>query len=571
MRIVKDFMCMMRDGIRLATDLYLPEEEGRYPLVLMRTPYDKNGILGDPLYGDLARFTDAGFVVAIQDCRGTCGSEGVLDQNGGNETKDGSDAVEYLAAQPFCNGNVGMFGLSYFGFTQLAAANGAPPHLKAICPFMCCSLASFGTSTMQVVKTGHLAWAYGQVLEHAETYIPDPELRERLLPVLKDYAGRLGELGKTLPMDANPAAQIREVPMLGDYLKLVKGVESKEFWDSIDSPVDHDRLHTAIFYATGWMDGACQSTLDNYMASRSSSDTWTREHARLLVGPWTHGGDLPYLIEGVDYGADNSGKAQDVTGEILRFLSYYLKEADAPAKGTGPEPDGNGKTAPLEGPRVRYFVMGSNEWKTSPDWPPVGSKRRLYLSGNGRLEDKAPEADSISMTYDPADPAPSHFKDSKGRFLMPDWSEISGRKDILEFLSEPLQESVTVAGIITCHLKAAADVPDTDFACRLTDTAPDGSMRQIGAGLVRARHRNGLFTCDFLTPGEPVPFRIQVGHAAWQMEKGHRFGVQLMGSLYPDNNRNLNTKEAPSLGSTFVTAHDTIFLGEESYVEIPVL
>ena len=159
----------------------------------MRTPYNKEGIVQEPLYAHYPDFVKAGYIIAVQDCRGTCASEGEMNLNGGNEQEDGYDSVEFLASQPFCDGNVGMFGLSYFGFTQLAAAADAPKHLKAICPFMCSSLASFGTSQMQTIACFHLGWAYNQLLEHADQYMPDEEFRNKMLPILKENREKLNE------------------------------------------------------------------------------------------------------------------------------------------------------------------------------------------------------------------------------------------------------------------------------------------------------------------------------------------------------------------------------------------
>lgn len=558
MRTIKNFFCLARDQVRLATDLYMPDQEGAYPVILMRTPYDKGGIMNDPLYKHYPEFVDTGYIVAIQDCRGTCASEGEMNLNGGNEQEDGYDAVEFLAAQPFCDGNVGMFGLSYFGFTQAAAAAGAPPHLKAICPFMCCSLSSFGTSSMQTVASFHLNWAYTQLLEHPEEYMPDKAFRDKMLPILKENQKRLGEFAKTLPMNQNPAALLEGVPMLGDYLDLVEGVEKKEFWDSIHSPISYDGMHTAMLCGTGWMDGACNSTIENYMAARRSEDSFTRENAFLLIGPWTHGGELPGRVEDVDYGDENSGEAQDVSGLMLRWFNRYLKQREETVL-----PD-----------RVRYFMQGSNDWHTAVDWPPPQSRPvKFYLSADNGLKREVPEAGEGALTYDPADPAPSAIVDKKKRMAMADWSEISDRKDILEFHSAPLAGALSIAGSIRMNLYAATDVPDTDFVCRLTDIAPDGYQRQIAVGYVRARHRNGLFTNDFLTPGETVLYRFGIGHAAYRIPAGHAVGIQLTGSMFPGINRNLNTTESPALGSDFAIAHDRILFGEgqASCIELPVL
>lgn len=558
MKTIKNFYCVMRDQVRLATDLYMPDQDGAYPVILMRTPYDKEGIVREPLYEHYPEFVKAGYVVAIQDCRGTCASEGEMNLNGGNEQEDGYDAVEFLAAQSFCDGNVGMFGLSYFGFTQIAAAAGAPAHLKAICPFMCCSLASFGTSSMQTVASFHLGWAYTQLLEHAAQYMPNAAFRNKMVPILEENRDKLGEYAKVLPMNQNPAALLEGVPMLRDYLDLVEGVEKKEFWDSIHSPVSYDDIHTAILCGTGWMDGACNSTIDNYMAARRSADSYTRENAFLLIGPWTHGGVMPSRIEDVDFGAENTGEAQDVSGTMLRWFNRYLKQQPETVL-----PD-----------RVRYFMQGSNDWHTAADWPPPQARPvKYYLADCGKLEASPAAAGEAPLTYDPMNPAPSMIVDAKKRMAMADWSEISQRDDILEFHSDPLTRDLRLAGTVRMNLYAVTDVPDTDFVCRLTDIFPDGYQRQIAAGFVRARHRNGLFTNDFLTPGETVLYEFGIGHTAYCVPAGHRIGIQLTGSMFPGINRNLNTTQPPALGSDYAVAHDRIFFGGEqaSCLELPVL
>lgn len=557
MRILKNVMCPNRQQIGLATDIYLPDAEGAYPLVLMRTPYGKSTVTGDLLY-DPTRYTDSGFAVAIQDCRGTGASEGRMDLNGRNDRDDGYDAVEWLAVQPFCNGRVGMFGLSYFGFTQLAAASGLPPHLNAICPFMTCSLHTFGASRMQALAGMHLGWAYGQLLEHPEQYMPDDAFRSKMLPILQENRGKLDEYARVLPMNQNPAAMLPGVPLLDNYLELVEGVESKAFWDSIHSPIDYDHVHAAMLHGTGWMDMARNSTIDNYMAARQSSDALTRSSARLLIGPWTHGSLLPDEVEGEHYGPNSSGVGQDVVGMMIRWFNLHLKDmADDCFTG-----------------RVRYFVMGANEWHTAADWPPPESvPTRYYLTADHALQTTLPAAGQLPLVYDPADPAPSTVIGPDGHMLTADWSAVSSRADVLEFQTAPLETPLTLAGVIRVTLHAAADVPDTDFSCRLTDVAPDGSQRQLTSGLVRARHRNGMFRSDFLTPGEIVCYEFGIGHAAYQFQPGHRIGIQLAGSDFPASNRNLNTTEPPALGSTWAVAHDQIFCGGStaSYIELPIL
>lgn len=294
------------------------------------------------------------------------------------------------------------------------------------------------------------------------------------------------------------------------------------------------------------------------MAARHSRDSYTRDNAFLLIGPWTHGGILPSQVEDVDFGSENSGEAQDVSGIMLRWFNHYLKE----------------KAENFLPGRVRYFMLGSNDWHTAADWPPPEALQvKFYLAPGSKLETFVPAAGEVSMLYDPENPAPSAITDKEGRMAMADWSEISHREDILEFHTDALEENLLLAGSLHMHLYAATDVPDTDFTCRLTDISPEGRQRQIAAGYVRARHRNGLFTSDFLTPGETVLYQFSLGHAAYHIPAGHAIGIQLAGSMFPAINRNLNTTEPPSLGSSFVIAHDRILFGKDqaSCLELSVL
>ncbi len=256
--------------------------------------------------------------------------------------------------------------------------------------------------------------------------------------------------------------------------------------------------------------------------------------------------------------AENSGEAQDVSGTMLRWFNHYLKQKDEAFL-----PD-----------RVRYFMQGSNDWHTAADWPPPQSVPvKFYLAPDAKLCREVSDAGEASLVYDPMDPAPSGIVDQKKRMAMADWSEISARKDVLEFHSDFLKEDLLLAGSIRVSLYAATDVVDTDFVCRLTDIAPDGYQRQIAVGYVRARHRNGLFTNDFLTPGETVLYQFGIGHTAYRVPAGHAIGIQLTGSMFPGINRNLNTAEPPALGREHAVAHDRIFFGGQtpSCLELPVL
>jgi len=552
----QQLFCPNRDGVMMATDLYLPEGEGAWPLILLRTPYGKGGFDQDPLYSHYADFVAAGYVVAVQDCQGTGASGGKMNLNARNEHLDGYDAVEWLAVQPFCNGRVGMYGLSYFGFTQLAAASQRPPHLKAICPFMTLSQEPFGASRRQTLNLGHMYWAYGQLLAHAEEYMPDKALRERVVPQLQANMPRLHEFSLLLPMNENPAALVPDAPLLRDYLDLVEGIEHEEFWQSIRCPLDYSGMHAASLHATGWLDVACDATIDNYLAARNSRDEYTREHARLLIGHWTHGGVMGDTVDDICFGQENSGEAQDVSGMMLRWFDRYLK----------------GETTDCFDGRVRYFMRGSNTWHTAEDWPPRGSVQRWHLAADRQLTKAVPAPGEAALTSDPMNPVPSAITDDKGRGPMADMSQLAAREDVLAFHTQPFEKDTAVAGSIRLVLTAVSDVPDADFACRVTDVDEHGRETQLCMGILRARHRGGMFRTDFIPVGETVTYEIEAGNTANLFRKGHRLGIQLSGSLYPAHNRNLHTTENPSTGKTFAVAHHRVLFGgaSPSFVEIPL-
>lgn len=559
MKTLRNVRCPMRDGVTLATDIFLPEAEGAYPLILFRTPYGREGIENDPLYGYVPALTEAGYAVVSQDLRGTGASDGRLGLNGENEQQDGYDAVEWLAVQPFCNGRVGMFGLSYPGFVQTAAAAYAPPHLKAICPFMSPSLNPFGVRKGHVRHMVHLFWSYAQAIAHPDKYIPDAEKREAIVAQLKENMPQLPEMILQLPLDQCPAAKVEGVPILKDYLAVMHGAEDPEYWKKMHMPIDYDRVHVPALYGTGWLDGACEWTINGYLAARRSTDELTREHARLIIGPWPHGGEMPRMIENCDFGEDASAESQNLRGIMQNWFDVYLK---------GEEKD-------FIPQRVRYFITGENAWCDAQDWPPPEAEMlRFYLAEDHALLNTAPEHAAVAAyEADPMDPSPSAIRDDKGRGMMADWQKIARRKDVLFFATEELTQPVTVAGLFKANLNIITDAPDTDFACRLVDIAPDGEQHMLTCGLVRGKWRAGLFEPTPLTPGKTELFRFDVGSCAHTFLAGHRIGLHVCSYLYPDFERNLNTGLDTASDTTWAVAHQRVLLGGNapSWVELPVI
>jgi putative CocE/NonD family hydrolase len=499
-----------------------------------------------------------GYGVASQDVRGTGLSSGKIGFNGNKEHEDGYDAVEWLASQPFCDGNVGMFGLSYPGFVQTAAAAFAPPHLKAICPFMAPSQNPFGARQTHTLHMSHLFWAYSQLLKHPEHYLPDPVFRKKTLPLLKKYNVHLEEILLELPLNRCRAAAIEGVPMLDDYRELMEGIESHSFWKKMNMPINFDNVHTASFYATGWLDGAKEWTIASYLAQRKSSNPYTRENVRLLIGPWPHDSHLPSVVENTDFGDESSGANCGVTCCMHRWFDRYLKKKSCDALPT----------------RVRFFMRGENKWLTASDWPPPKAEyQSYYLSVEHGLDLNIPNEGTLEYLADPMKPTPSSIKDKNGHILTADWSEINDRTDILTFTTAPLNMPIRIAGEVRMTLFAATTADDTDFGCRLLDITPDGTAIELAAGIIRASYRKGFFKKEFIIPNEIICYSIHVGHTAVCIQAGHQIGLQVFSYLYPDHDRNLNTSVPSYLGANSVVAHQTVYMGSEnpSCIILPIL
>ena len=561
MKHLIDQKCPMRDGVLLNFDLYQPDDDAAHPVVLMRTPYTKEAVQNEGIYTNFSRYTDHGISVMIMECRGTGLSEGLFKVNAESEYQDGYDSVEWIASQPWCDGHVGMFGLSYFGFTQLAAASRAPKGLDAICPFMTQAMAPFGSQITQTYNYGHICWIYGQLLGHMERFLPDEKVRAEKEPILRAHAEKLNQYAMHLPADQNPAALVEGVPLLKDYLDLIRGVEDRAFWASIEHPTDFSRAHTAMFHCTGWFDVCLDTTIHNWTAVQQQADAYTRENARLLIGPWSHGGRFHAVHGRFNYGSANDGCGQDVNGRMLDWFKRYLAGDETAAK---------------DWPVVRYYVLNADKWLEDSAWPPAAAKETpYYLHSEGRLSTAMPDAETPdTFTYDPADPCPGYAPQQEGRQeQIPDYAPVSARDDVLTYETPVLEQDLTIAGIMKMRLFAATTAKDTDFACRVLDVYPDGFEYSLNAGLVRGKWRKGFFVYDPVTPGKAEAYEIEIGSIAACLKAGHKLKIQVSSSLFPLYDRNLNTGEPAAGCDHCETAVQTVLHDRDhpSCVLLPVI
>ena len=558
MRYTENAKLPLRDGALMNYDLYLPDAPQPCPVILMRTPYTKYTLKNERIYANVRRYTDHGYAVMVSECRGTGLSEGTLCPNAVQEYDDGYDTVMWVSRQEWCDGRVGMFGLSYFGFTQLAAASLAPEPLRAICPFMTMAIEPFGAHMSRTFNYGHIGWIYGQLLSHPESMLPDPALRERLLPILRERHEHLNDYALHLPADQNPAAQVEGVPQLQDYLSLIRGVESPAFWQSLRHPTDFSRMRAPMLHCTGWFDACLSTTLRNWQAMLDQSLREVSGASCLVIGPWSHGGEFHSAFGSLDFGAENDGAGQDVNGMMLAWFDRHIK-------GIPNQVD--------TWPRVRYFVLGLNQWRSASSWPPAEAvSTPWYLRAQGRLTDAAPSAQEPPdvYLYDPMDPAPAY---AAGPEPLLDYAPLGQREDVVTYATEPFSAPLTLAGPVSMTLYASTTAVDTDFTCRLVDVFPDGRELLLAQDLVRAKWRRGGDAPALLTPGETVEYRFEVGHVACCFLPGHRIKLHLSSALFPLHDRNLNTGEPAASCGHYVTATQTLFhdAAHPSCVHLPVI
>jgi len=547
-RLLRHVPVPMRDGVTLATTVYLPEAEGCYPTVLVRTAYNRV-----PLQGvDFAR---RGMAFVVQDVRGRYGSDGDF-YPFLHEAQDGEDTLDWLVAQPWCNGRVGMFGDSYLAATQFYAANTGHPALAALNPrFMagdCFRRAYYCDGAFSL----GLTWSWLAFECSARTseaaFMPLYDVRELLqsLPLLD--------------LDERSGAGV--VPWYRDY---VSHTRYDEQWAPLNVRKDFAAVRAPMLLIGGWYDYYAGETFRNYEALRAAAPTdEVRDSHRLLVGPWTHGVNSVSTLGELDFGP----AALAENGATMRWLECLL-QGGAPAEA---------QAAP-----VRLFVMGRNEWRDEWEWPIARTRYEdWHLRADGRLAREAPgDEPPDQYTYDPADPAPTHGGNhsigpyNPGLYEMAppgpyDQREIEARADVLSYTSDVLREDLEVTGMVTVTLFAASSAPDTDFVARLCDVYPDGRSINLTEGVIRARFREGVWgEPKLMEPGTVTEFTINLDATSNVFLAGHRLRLDVTSSNFPLWDRNLNTGGDGVTETTWQVARQTIHhdAARPSRVRLPVV
>lgn len=532
----------MRDGTVLRADVYRPSADGRFPVLLTRTPYDKQDEREICVTA-----AERGYVAIAQDVRGRFESDGDWTPFT-HEPADGYDTIEWAAALPYSNGRIGMFGSSYQGATQLLAAITHPPHLAGLFPG-------------EVGSDLHDGWVYqggafSQWLNESWTArlswnTLDRRLRADTNPSL--WVDRLPLASFPVQM---PAPQQDLAPYFFDWLA---HPTDDAFWRALSIEGHHDRIDVPAFHYGAWYDLFLRGTLRNYtgLGAHAGSDA-ARRGQRLLVGIGGHAGGGRRVGE-LDFGPEATWSEDDL---LFRWYDSVLLGRQ------------NGLTA--EKP-VRLFVLGRNAWRDEDAWPLARAKTtRYYLdsrgransaSGDGMLTPEPPEAATGRdvFLYDPAHPVPTHGGPlccDRGRFLPAgpaDQRAIEARDDVLVFSTPPLAADLEVTGPVTLDLFVSSSAVDTDVTARLVDVWPSGYAQNLTEGIRRMRYRRTQEQAELMTPGTIYPVSVDLIATSAVFLPGHRLRLEIASSNFPRFDRNLNTGEDAAHATRFVTATNTVW------------
>lgn len=473
------YMVPMRDGVKLHTIVWLPEGTGPWPVLLMRTPYPAGKVNSG--------FLERGYVHVVQNTRGRHGSDGEnvpFVADGWGEHQDGYDCVEWIAAQPWCNGKIGTFGGSAPGVTQYLLAGSAPPHL--VCQWVMAACASFYHQAL------HQCGAFRKSM--VEGWVKANKFAPGTLELFRDHS----------TYDTT--------------------------WKELDLRQVAHKVNVPIYHQAGWYDIFLQGNIDAFTALQYNGGTGAKGKQKLTISPRSHGGRGELKYPG------NSGAPEEFVGPH-QWLDHYLKS-------TAENPDTYPAVAYYLMGDVDVPDAPGNVWKYSDHWPVKANVTPYYLRTYGRLT-TSPPTESEEWTgyqYDPKAPVPTRGGQN---LLLPagpmDQRRVENRSDVLVFTTDPLKEPVEVTGRVTVSLYASSSAVDTDFTAKLSDVYPDGRSMLLTDGIIRARHRKSFEREEFLKPGTVYEFEIDLWSTAIVFNKGHRIRLAISSSNYPRFDANPNT------------------------------
>ena len=593
----KNVMVSMRDGVKLAADIYLPARNGepaggKFPVILLRTPYNKENST------EATVFVPHGYVLVAQDVRGRYKSEGHWRPHV-DDPNDGFDTAQWIGSQPWCDGGIGTVGSSYAGATQHALAIGNAPYVKAMIPRNAMSdYGRYGVRHNGAFELRFFNWVFTlgnatgspDALPAAQRAAVNPAAVKALVDMgnqVRDYVRALPLRPDTTPLRFAPDYEswLIEAMRHGDY---------DDFWrNSGASVVDHLAEYKDVpeYQTTGWYDSwGTQVANMNFPELRKNK----KSLERLIVGPWIHSGEnLSYAGEA----QFTDDAALDLAAFQLRWFDHWLKGID---NGVDREPP------------VRIYVMGGGDahkttegrifvgghWRDEQEWPLARTLAApYYLHANGLLSPQKPSADQpITYAFDPRNPVPTiggnvssqgtlmfqGAADQRCRldfWLCSDAKPLSARNDVLVFQTPLLNSDIEVTGRLIVKLWASSNSLDTDFTAKLVDVYPPnadfskGVDLNIADSIVRARYHKGFARAELLTPGQPYEFTIEMYPTSLVFKRGHRIRLDISSSNFPRFDVNPNTGEPLNDNRRWQVAENTIYLDAKhpSEIILPVI
>jgi uncharacterized protein len=540
----------MRDGKRLSSDVFRPDSKGKFPVILMRTPYRTVDGYQKTQNDEALFFARHGYSYVIQDCRGKNDSEGIYRPFQDDDARDGFDTLAWCAAQEWSNGSLGTIGASYSAWNQWTAATLQPPGLKA----MICTVSLPDPVLNVPYQNGALVLWMAQWMALIEgkrnttTSLYDSEKLFRHLPL------------KTMDEEFGRRSRI--------WQEWVQHPSADEYWRRAFYEDKLSRVNLPVLHISGWYDDDVIGTHLNYLWMTSSRRSRsTRKSQKLIIGPWPHHVNSTRKIGEIDFG---ESALIDLRTVKLRWFDRWLKGV---ANGIEREP------------KVDLFTLGSNKWKSQDHWPPkemvqtpyyLHSKGKANGSfGDGLLASRKPLKISRSdaYRYDPADPVPNIDDMGQGAEGPFDQRPVERRDEVLVYSTPPLAREIEVSGPVTVSLFASTSARDTDFWAQLVDVNPNGYSMHLTEGIIRGRYNRSLAREELLKPGRVYEFKIDLWVVSNLFMKGHRIRLDVSSSSFPKYDRNPNTGHPFGQDSDLLVAEQTVFhdLERPSRVVLPIV
>ena len=583
--IQKSRMIPMRDNIRLSTDLYVPKnKEGKLPVILIRTPYNKNVFRNKEKKHIAHFFSSQGYIVAVQDCRGKFESEGIYSPPAGNEANDGYDTVDWLTKQDWSNGKVGTFGCSYPGETQMVQAPLMHPGLAAMIP-----QAAGGVIGAANGRYNYWAGFKGGVLDHAASiswyfraahkysYKPPPGLTDTEILNIREFFNPavtklpdidLEQLNWYLPL-IDVMNEAGAPP--NDWVDLITKDFGDSWWHDVMGFYNgNEKFNTPAIHMSSWYDFSVEETLfaSNYFRENAVSKSAT-ENQFVIIAPTGHC-DFDGADENTQVGELYIGDARfDYLGTYLKWFDYWLKDQE---------------NSVTDMPKVQYYTMGKNQWQSADAWPlPETKFAKYYLHsngsansryGNGRLSLKLPKNELPDIyIYDPGNPVPTlggSRSEPPGAF---DQATVEIRNDVLVYSTPILKKGIEITGPITLIIYVSSSAKDTDFTAKLVDVYPDGKAYNIQDTIFRSRYRDGFTKKVWMKEDEVYKIQLNLNAASNYFASGHIIGLQVSSSNFPMFERNLNTGGNNYDETKWIVAENTIYHSKEypSHIILPII